>query len=285
MLPVDVGWVEAKRSAGRDPTSTACRELLGLAALDPTYFDRPRLTAGGRRKEKFSGKPMQQLTIRIESKSGTTQRLLSVRELVIAGWTGRDKEAVEKHIAELEALGVNRPPHTPMFYRVSSARLTTVAIIEVIGSSSTGEVEFILAGLDGEVLVGVGSDHTDRQLETVGIAVAKQICDKPVGATFWPLREVEGHWDQLLLRSRVTIDGTPHLYQGGSVAELLSPADLVRRYANADRLDDGVVMFGGTLAVHGGLRPAQRFEGELEDPVLKRRISFAYEIHTLPNGG
>jgi hypothetical protein len=218
---------------------------------------------------------MQQLAIRIEGKGGTTQRFLAVRDLVIAGWTGRDQEAVERHIAELAALGVKRPPCMPMFYRVSSARLTTATIIEVIGADSTGEVEFVLAGLDGEVLVGVGSDHTDRKLETVGIAVAKQICDKPIGTTFWPLRELERHWDQLKLRSRVTIDGTLHPYQEGSVAELLAPADLIRRHANADRLEDGVVMFGGTLAVHGGLRPAQRFEGELEDPVLNRRTSFA----------
>jgi hypothetical protein len=228
---------------------------------------------------------MQQLTIRIESKGGTIQRSLSVRKLVIAGWTGRDKEAVETHISELEALGVKRPLHTPMFYRVSSARLTTAGIIEVTGANSTGEVEFVLAGLQGDFLVGVGSDHTDRQLETVGIAVAKQICDKPIGATFWPLRELERHWDQLKLRSRVTIDGTLHPYQEGSVAELLAPADLIRRHANADRLEDGVVMFGGTLAVHGGLRPAQRFEGELEDPVLNRRTFFAYDVHTLPDDG
>jgi hypothetical protein len=230
-------------------------------------------------------KLMQQLNIWIEGRSGTTQRSLSVRELVVAGWTGRDKDAVEKHIAELEALGVKRPLHTPAFYRLSSARLTTAPIIEVIGPNSTGEVEFVLAGLDGEDLVGVGSDHTDRQLETDSITMAKQICDKPIGATFWRLREVEEHWDQLLLRSRITIDGAPQLYQEGSVAELLPPIDLIRRRANADRLEEGVVMFGGTLAVHGGLRPAQRFEGELEDPVLERRISVAYDVHTLPNGG
>jgi hypothetical protein len=227
---------------------------------------------------------MQQLTIWVEGKGGSTQRFLAVRDLVIAGWTGRDKEAVERHIAELEALGVKRPPHTPMFYRVSSARLTTASLIEVIGANSTGEVEFVLAGWHGEVLVGVGSDHTDRKLETGSVAVAKQICDKPIGATFWPLRELAGHWDQLMLRSRITIDGTPHLYQEGCVAALLPPTDLLRRYANADRLEHGVVMFGGTLAVHGELRPAQRFEGELEDPVLKRRTSFAYDVRAFPHG-
>src|SRR3546814_19673357 len=33
---------------------------------------------------------------------------IPVRSAVIAGWTGRDPVAVEKHIAELEELGVRR---------------------------------------------------------------------------------------------------------------------------------------------------------------------------------
>ena len=67
-----------------------------------------------------------------------------VVETVIAGWTGRDAAAVEKHIKELEALGVKRPATTPIFYRVSSARLTIDRRIEVLGESSSGEVEFVL---------------------------------------------------------------------------------------------------------------------------------------------
>jgi len=44
-------------------------------------------------------------------------------------------------------------------------------------------------------------------------------------------------------------------------------------------------MFGGTFAAKGGIRPAGRFEGELEDPVLKRSIRHAYDIVTLPVRG
>src|SRR3546814_15061821 len=50
---------------------------------------------------------------------------IPVRSAVIAGWTGRDPVAVEKHIAELEELGVRRPASTPIFYRVAAPRLTT----------------------------------------------------------------------------------------------------------------------------------------------------------------
>ncbi|MGH8211085.1 MAG: DUF2848 family protein, partial [Steroidobacteraceae bacterium] len=52
--------------------------------------------------------------------------------------------AVEKHIAELEALGVKRPVSTPIFYRVAAARLTMAEEIEVAGSGSSGEVEVIM---------------------------------------------------------------------------------------------------------------------------------------------
>ena len=59
-----------------------------------------------------------------------TARPVVIDELVIAGWTGRDRAAVEKHIVELEALGVQRPSRTPVFYRVSASRLTTAESVE-----------------------------------------------------------------------------------------------------------------------------------------------------------
>jgi len=40
---------------------------------------------------------------------GPEDRRIAITQLVIAGWTGRDKVAMEHHIAELEALGVARP--------------------------------------------------------------------------------------------------------------------------------------------------------------------------------
>ena len=39
---------------------------------------------------------------------------------------------------------------------------------------------------------------------------------------------------------------------------------------------------GGTLAAKGGIRPADRFEYEFEDPVLKRTIRHAYDVMVLP---
>lgn len=87
---------------------------------------------------------------------GTTTQIITINAAVIAGWTGRDPEAVEKHIRELEALGVNRPSTTPIYYRVSASRVSTKDTIEVTGNTSSGEVEFVLLQTGGKLWVGVG---------------------------------------------------------------------------------------------------------------------------------
>ena len=206
---------------------------------------------------------------------------VTIGQAVIAGWTGRDAEAVEKHIKELEALGVKRPATTPIFYRVGAARLTIDASIEVLGEQSSGEVEFVLLKTQGALWVGAGSDHTDREVEAYGVSVSKQMCEKPIAPLFWRFDDVARHWDRLMLRSYATIGGKRTLYQEGPVSAMRHPEDLLARFARGG-LADGTLMFCGTLAVHGGLKPAQRFEFELEDPVKGRKIQHGYDVVSLP---
>ncbi len=204
--------------------------------------------------------------------------------LIIAGWTGRDPAAVEHHIRELEALGVKRPASVPVFYRVSVARLTTDSSIEVLGEHSSGEVEFVLLKTQGRLWVGAGSDHTDREAESHGVALSKQMCEKPVAPLFWAFDAIAAHWDKLIMRSYATIDGRRALYQEGPVSTILHPEDLLSRLGRGG-IPDGTLMFCGTLATHGGVRPADRFDFELEDPVLRRKIVHGYDIFTLPVPG
>jgi Protein of unknown function (DUF2848) len=218
----------------------------------------------------------------------TLERTIDRREikhLVIAGWTGRNVEALEKHILELEALGVKRPKSTPIFYRVSADLLTTKPSIEVLGTGSTGEVEFVLFSLADGLWVGLGSDHTDRKAETIGVSLSKQMCAKPIAATAWRYDDVRAHWDQLMLRSDVRRGGERQLYQEGFVASMRTPDELIKLYTRDATLPAGTAMFCGTLAVHGNIAFADRFEMELNDPVLGRRISHAYTISTLPDEG
>lgn len=225
------------------------------------------------------------LRLTVSGGSGRHDLSVRVRQAVIAGWTSRDAIAVEQHIRELEALGVARPSSIPAFYRVSASRLTTDRIIEVSGDRSSGEVEFVLVQCGEHLYVGVGSDHTDRHVEAYDVTVSKQMCDKPVAEELWAFADVEGHWDELVLRSWAVVEHHRVLYQEGSVSAMRSPADLIQRFTGAATLSEGTVMFCGTLAAHGGIRPAQRFEFEIEDPVLGRRIRHAYDAVSLPAAG
>ena len=218
--------------------------------------------------------------------SGISERRVHIGHLVIAGWTGRNKVAMNAHIEELAAIGVPRPATTPIFYRVSASLLTNDNAIEVSGKGSSGEVEPVLVSLDDGLWVGVGSDHTDREAETAGITIAKQLCPKVISKTLWRFDDVAAHWDDLQLRSHAVIGGQRRLYQEGKTSVMLRPEDLITRYAGrADGLAPGSVMFCGTMAVHGGIEPGEVFETELTDPAMGREISHTYRIDTLPIAG
>jgi uncharacterized protein DUF2848 len=201
----------------------------------------------------------------------------SIDTLVVAGWTGRDVLAVEQHIAELAAVGVQRPASVPCFYRLGTNLLTQAAAIDVIGSSSSGEVEFVLVSLPGGLHVGVGSDHTDRTVETYSVTVSKQMCPKPLGRELWAFSDVADHWDDLVLRSWVTRHGVRELYQEGAVDRILPAADLVERYlGRRGALPVGTAMYCGTLTALGTICGGERFEIELHDPKRNRKLRHTY---------
>jgi Protein of unknown function (DUF2848) len=225
------------------------------------------------------------LTFCRHGRDGVETRPIALRTAVIAGWTGRDPVAREKHIVELMALGVARPATTPIYYRVSASRLTTATQIEAVGENSSGEVEVVLICDAGKVWVGVGSDHTDRKVETYNVTTSKQMCDKPIAPELWPFDDVSDHWDSLMLRSWIEEGGQRRLYQEGAVSAMLVPDTIVAGFEPNGKLADGTAMFCGTLAARGGIRPSRRFSFELADPIRNRRITYAYDIVTLPNVG
>ncbi|RQS60468.1 DUF2848 domain-containing protein [Burkholderia sp. Bp8963] len=208
---------------------------------------------------------------------------LNANRLVIAGWAGRDSDEVEHHIRELEALGVRRPSVVPCFYEVTPALLTTAERIEVIGEQSSGEVEAVLFQTETDgLLVGIGSDHTDRRVESYDVAVSKQMCAKPLGATLWRYAEVAAHWDALVARSwRIDANGERVRYQEGTLARLMHPAPLIRRAFGATSIVPETVLFCGTQPVFGKLTPASAYELELHDPVLGRTLRHRYSVAAL----
>ena len=214
-----------------------------------------------------------------------TRRItFSPSRFIIAGWTGRDKAAMNKHIDELEELGVARPAETPMFYRASTSRLTQEELLQNPGENSSGEVEFVIFNIDGDWWIGAGSDHTDRHVEAYNITVSKQMCDKPVARQLWRYDDLKERWDSLEISSHATIGGERVVYQDGNVAAMLHPQDLVAAFeaSTGTKFGPGDVMMGGTLAAIGGVRPAEAFEFLLRDPQTGRSISHGYSVETLP---
>ena len=134
--------------------------------------------------------------------------------------------------------------------------------------------------MDDGLWVTVGSDQTDRKAEQYGVALSKQLAGKVLGRTLWRLDELRDRWDSLVLRAHVVINGERVLYQEGALALMRTPDDLIQRYGAA--LTPGTVMMSGTLNAIGGIRPAARFEMQLQDAQGKRAITHAYDVSELP---
>lgn len=210
-------------------------------------------------------------------------RSCDIDDLIIAGWTGRDVAALEHHIEELKSIGVQPPSRVPLYYRVAASLLTQAASIQVVGDDTSGEAEPVLVGTADRLWVTVGADHTDRKLETYGVAQSKQVCAKVIGRSAWRFEDVEPHWDELILRSFIEEGGKKVPYQEGLLAKIRRPRDLIAGWNSGNkRLPAGVAMFCGTLPAIGGIRSSSRFDMEIEDPVLGRTLSHSYVVQALP---
>lgn len=210
---------------------------------------------------------------------------LDIERLIIAGWTGRDMEAVQHHIDELKAIGVKPPASVPTFYPLAAQLLTTDDVLEVPRDDSSGETEFVLLQDTDALYVGIGSDHTDRKVEAYDVTVSKQMCAKPMSRDVWRFDEVADHWDVLEMRCWRVRDGQRALYQEGKVTRLLDPRDLIERLTGESQLPPGTAMFCGTQAVIGEMGHGESFEVELHDPVLNRSLRHAYRVETLAVAG
>ena len=207
---------------------------------------------------------------------------VDLRQCIVAGWAGRDLAAIEHHIEELAELGVPRPSAVPLYYRIAANQATQDEALQAVGPHSSGEAEVFVFMHEGQLLVSLASDHTDRKLESVSVALSKQLCIKPIARTAWAFADVADHWDALILRAWIEENGTQVLYQEGPLASLRTPADLIKGCFGTEVMPANAGMTCGTVAAIGGIRPSTAFEMELFDPVLNRSIRHAYRVEVLP---
>jgi hypothetical protein len=205
-----------------------------------------------------------------------------VERLFNGGYAGRDQGAVWRHVEELAEIGVPAPSRTPTLYALGNYMATTVDSIQVQHGRTSGEVEYVLLIGPDESYVTVGSDHTDRELESRSVEWSKQIYPDVLAPEVWRYPEVADHWDELMLRCWVTESGERRLYQETTLAALLPPT------AWLGMLDDlfgerprQVVVMSGTVPALGGISFADAYEMEMHDPVLGRTIRHGYRVDVL----
>lgn len=208
-----------------------------------------------------------------------------MRRMVNAGYTGRDQEKVRHHIEELKKEGVPAPESTPTAYEMITQLVYFEKEIEVVSERTSGEAEYVLLCGGDEVYVGVGSDHTDRELESVSILKSKQVCPNVMSNRLWRLKEVREDWDQILLRSWTgDEEGKKQLYQEAPLSAMMTPEDLMDFIKNRsdDRDLTGVMIFSGTIPIlTGNFLYGSFFEAELFNPRTHRRLHLHYQVRVL----
>jgi len=200
-----------------------------------------------------------------------------VARVLNGGFAGRDQTQVRAHIEELAHLGVKDPGETPTFYPLFKTAVTQASELEVVAPSGNwGEAEPVILFTAEGLLVTVGSDHTDRDLEGFSILKSKQVYPNVVGRSAWRYDEVVDHWDDIMLRAWVG-EGRSRLFQEAPLAALMRPEELIGRARGlVDGDPVGTVFFLGTVAAKEKIIFADYFECELDDPVTQRTLVSAY---------
>ena len=236
------------------------------------------------------------IDLNVRAKDGTaSSRSVIVRKLCFGRYCGRDPASSTRWLEtkRLEGFAVHAAPD---ICRTSSFLLTNDYAIEVQGPRTYGEVEIVAIIDKGEVLISVGSDHDDVSLETMWTetlgkvydsAKTKQMCPSVIASDAWLYADIRDHWNELGLRSWVTLEGERALYQDFVLGRLM---DLEYHFQSSPWLrEDGVVFFGGSAVSLPDMPSnahAPDFHLEAHDPVLNRTISHSYEVRCLdPQSG
>ncbi|MDY0393737.1 DUF2848 family protein [Virgibacillus halophilus] len=205
---------------------------------------------------------------------------LKINKAYCIGYSGRDKEKTWMHIKELTEIGVPEPNEVPSLYPVGVRTVTQFESIEVIGDQTSGEAEIVLIFGDSlrEAYITVGSDHTDRSLETVDINKSKQVCDKPFAAKAWKIDSILQYWDQLVLSSEMMVNGQWCKYQENTISSIISLEEIKDFLEKKQVALTNSIVFSGTVPLLDGFKYGERFRAALFDPITNDTISIEYEV-------
>ncbi|WP_372999296.1 DUF2848 family protein [Lutispora sp.] len=225
---------------------------------------------------------MKTINFKLQRMSGEEDLALSYDELLVIGYAGRNMEKTMEHIKELEEqLGVPAPKKIPTIFECSHELLTQEKDIKFVGSKTSGEVEYVIVLYNDNIYIGLGSDHTDRELESVSVPKAKQVCPKPISKELWDYNDLKDHWDSIKLISYQTINGVEEVYQDGTLADILPVEKILEELK--ERVGDikNSIIYSGTVPLLKGFAYGDNFRCMMVDEVLNRTIALDYNVQVI----
>ena len=209
---------------------------------------------------------------------------LKISHVVNAGYAGSDQSTVQAHIRELAAIGVKGPERTPTFYPVPLLQFTQQEQLQVGHAQTSAEVEYVFLQVEGKRYLGIGSDHSDRALETYSVNAAKQMCPDIIGEEIWDYDKLRDHWSSLALRCEVLVEGSWCTYQQSPITALLTPEELLELGAAVmpDKRE-GLALFSGTIPLSAEIRYATSWRVSLHDAMTDKTLTKEYHIEVLPD--
>ncbi|WP_096453561.1 DUF2848 domain-containing protein [Corynebacterium suranareeae] len=218
--------------------------------------------------------------LEFELPDGSTTTV-TVKRLFNAGYAGKDQKEVRAHIEELAELGVPAPTTTPALYPVSPYLAQQTNHVQVQHNETSGEAEWALMIDDqGRELLTVACDHTDRKLETFGVAWSKNASPDVLGKKAWPLSDIAHRLDEVILKAWVGQDKTT--IQEAPVSALLEPEywlDVLEQ--RGERLP-GTVLMSGTITMKPGVDQFSENWGVSLNDVQLGTISAEYQVSLMP---
>jgi hypothetical protein len=164
----------------------------------------------------------------------------------------------------------------PRIYPMAVSSITTDDVIGVHHGETSGEVELVIVVVEGEVYLGIGSDHTDRVLERESIIWSKQYSPSVLGGQVWRWNDVEPHWDRLVLESWV--DGK--LYQSSPAAVFRRPDDLLAVLAErVVELPKSYLVYCGTYTtIANTIEFGTTWTARLADSETATELALRYDV-------
>lgn len=235
----------------------------------------------------------------VHSIKGSQQRSLPVGSVSGARFCSRDVQGMRKEMDDQlkrDGLLTSATRTNPSVFHLGRYLLTQNPDFEVQGSMTGGEAEVVAIRAGKEILISVGSDQCDRELDPIFPDKPKQMCPHPLASSAWPYEEVRPHWDELRIFSHVVVGNHTVPLQESSISELVD-LEYLLAMREIESLDDPMVLYCGcgsfldsveetvqrlALPPETALGVGDKFLVGITDPVLERTIK--HEFQPIPLG-